>query len=128
VDKLVTFSPPFRDHFTPEDIGEMRDLIAEHQPDVLWMGLSAPKQEVLLHELAQYRDFRFAAAIGAAFDFYAGNVQRSAPIFRKLGLEWLPRLVQQPRRLWRRMFISAPMFLADVIAEWIRRVGSRKPG
>jgi N-acetylglucosaminyldiphosphoundecaprenol N-acetyl-beta-D-mannosaminyltransferase len=57
------------------------------------------------------------AAVGAAFDFYADNVRRSAPAFRALGLEWLPRLVQQPGRLWRRMFVSAPLFMADVFKE-----------
>ena len=76
-------------------------------------------------------DVRFAAAVGAVFDFYTGNVTRSHPIFQRLGLEWLPRLLQQPRRLWRRMLVSAPIFVwhtlkARVAAiEWIATLRSR---
>ena len=56
-------------------------------------------------------DVRVAGAIGAVFDFYAGRIRRSHPLFQRLGLEWLPRLLQEPRRLWRRTFVSAPRFL-----------------
>jgi len=66
-------------------------------------------------------DVRFIGAVGAVFDFYAGNVKRSHPVFRKLGLEWLPRLCREPRRLWRRNFVSSPVFLAKVIREKLGR-------
>jgi len=119
---VVTYSPPFLDEFTADDIDRMSSLIALHQPDVLWMGLSAPKQEKLLARLSVDAHFGFAAAIGAAFDFYAGQVVRSPGIFRRLGMEWLPRLAQQPRRLWRRMFVSAPIFMGHVLRARFGRV------
>jgi N-acetylglucosaminyldiphosphoundecaprenol N-acetyl-beta-D-mannosaminyltransferase len=78
---------------------------------VLWVGMTAPKQESWIHQLRERLDVRFAAAIGAVFDFYIGRIKRSPPAFQTLGLEWLPRLVQEPRRLWRRMFVSAPIFM-----------------
>jgi N-acetylglucosaminyldiphosphoundecaprenol N-acetyl-beta-D-mannosaminyltransferase len=64
---------------------------------------------------------KFIGAIGAVFDFYTGRVKRSHPLgprgsfFQKLGLEWLSRLLQEPRRLWRRMGVSAPLFVLDVV-------------
>jgi N-acetylglucosaminyldiphosphoundecaprenol N-acetyl-beta-D-mannosaminyltransferase len=116
---IDTHSPPFRPVFNDADLVAMRDVICRSAPDVLWVGLTAPKQELLLQHLGPEAGYRFAAAIGAAFDFYAGNVRRSAPVFRRLGLEWLPRLFQEPRRLWRRTFVSAPRFLAHVVREML---------
>ena len=106
--------------FQLAEVAEMQYVINQHRPDVLWLGMTAPKQEVLLAQLSQSGTFRFAAGIGAAFDFYVGTVRRSPPVFRRLGLEWLPRLVQEPRRLWRRMFVSAPIFLMDVARDALR--------
>lgn len=119
--RVDTFSPPFRDVFSEDDVRAMRAVIERCAPDVLWVGLTAPKQELLLTQFSRAPAYRFAAAIGAAFDFYAGNVNRSPPIFQRLGLEWLPRLLQQPRRLWRRMFVSAPRFLWHVVRDALSR-------
>ena len=60
---------------------------------------------------------KFIAAVGAVFDFYTGNVKRSHPVFQALGLEWLPRLLRQPGRLWNRTVISAPVFLWLVLKQ-----------
>jgi N-acetylglucosaminyldiphosphoundecaprenol N-acetyl-beta-D-mannosaminyltransferase len=109
-------SPPFRAEFDDADIAVMREVVRRVAPDLLWVGLTAPKQELLLQCLGPDAGYRFAAAIGAAFDFYAGNVKRSAPMFQRLGLEWLPRLVREPQRLWRRTLMSAPRFLAHLVA------------
>jgi N-acetylglucosaminyldiphosphoundecaprenol N-acetyl-beta-D-mannosaminyltransferase len=81
---------------------------------MLWLAMTAPKQEKWLAEHRMDLEVSAAGAVGAAFDFFAGTVKRSPRFFRSIGLEWLPRLLQQPRRLWRRMFISAPLFLLDV--------------
>lgn len=127
VTTIDTHSPPFRAAFDDADIAEMRDMVRRAAPDILWVGLTAPKQELLLQRLGADAGYGFAAAIGAAFDFYAGNVQRSGPMFRRLGLEWLPRLVQEPRRLWRRTFVSAPRFLVHVASQALAaRVSARK--
>jgi N-acetylglucosaminyldiphosphoundecaprenol N-acetyl-beta-D-mannosaminyltransferase len=109
-----TCSPPFRQSWSEAETTAMVDAINAAEPDVLWVGMTAPKQEKWIRQNHHRLHVRFAAAIGAVFDFYAGNVKRSHPLFQRAGLEWLPRLVQEPRRLWRRTFVSAPVFLWDV--------------
>ena len=110
-----TFSPPYKAEFTPAELDEMIAVINAAKPDVLWVGMTAPKQEKWIHQNRHRLQVKFIGAIGAVFDFYTGRVKRSHPIYQKLGLEWLPRLLQEPRRLWRRMFISAPLFVLEVI-------------
>jgi N-acetylglucosaminyldiphosphoundecaprenol N-acetyl-beta-D-mannosaminyltransferase len=109
-----TFAPPFQDDFGEAQVDEMVAAVNAARADVLWIGLGAPKQELLLHRAIGRFEVRFAAAIGAVFDYYAGRVQRAHPVLRRAGLEWLPRLVQEPRRLWRRVFVSTPIFLWHV--------------
>ena len=109
-----TYSPPFRPAWSDAEIDEMVRLVNAARPDLLWVGLTAPKQEKWIHETLPRLEVRVAGAVGAVFDFYAGTVKRSPVVFRRLGLEWLPRLAQQPRRLWRRMGHSAPVFLWHV--------------
>lgn len=115
VQVVGTYSPPYKPEYSEAEIGAMVDAVNATRPDVLWVGMTAPKQELWIHRVRDRLDVRFAAAIGAVFDFYAGQVKRSPLIFQSLGLEWLPRLLQEPRRLWRRMFVSAPIFLWHVI-------------
>jgi len=105
-----TYSPPFKAEFDLRDTEMMIQRINEAKADVLWVGLTAPKQEKWIHTNRHRLDVGFAGPIGAAFDFYAGNIKRAGPTLQRLGLEWLPRLVQEPRRLWKRTFISAPSF------------------
>lgn len=112
-----TYSPPFVPEFSKSENAAMIAAINAVKPDILWVGMTAPKQEKWLAEHRAALDVGAAGAVGAVFDFYAGSVKRSPKIFRDIGLEWLPRLVQQPRRLWRRMFVSAPIFLLDVFRE-----------
>ena len=115
------YSPPFKAEFSEEDTRRMVEAVNAARPDVLWVGMTAPKQEKWIHENLEVLDVKFIGAVGAVFDFYAGNVKRSHPVFRKLGLEWLPRLCREPRRLWRRNFVSSPVFLAKVIREKLGR-------
>jgi N-acetylglucosaminyldiphosphoundecaprenol N-acetyl-beta-D-mannosaminyltransferase len=96
------------------------------RPDVLWVGMTAPKQEKWLAKHRVDLDVGVAGAVGAAFDFFAGTVKRSPRMFRELGLEWLPRLIQQPLRLWRRIFISVPVFFAEVERDRKRRAKAKK--
>jgi N-acetylglucosaminyldiphosphoundecaprenol N-acetyl-beta-D-mannosaminyltransferase len=114
-------SPPYREQFSATENQQMVDAVNASGADVLWLAMTAPKQEKWLAAHADRLDVRFAGAIGAVFDFYAGKVQRSPPVFQRLGLEWLPRLLREPRRLWRRMFVSAPIFL------WHALRGSQRP-
>lgn len=112
-----TYSPPFKPEYSSEEIMAMVACINAAKPDVLWVGMTAPKQEKWIVDNLSSLDVRFVAAVGAVFDFYAGRVKRASPVFQRLGLEWLPRLVQQPRRLWRRMLVSAPVFVWHVLRE-----------
>lgn len=118
-----TYSPPFKADYSEAELAAMCGAVNAAAPDVLWVGMTAPKQEKWIHANRHRLDVRFAGAIGAVFDFYIGRVKRSHPLFQRLGLEWLPRLIQQPRRLWRRMLVSAPIFLADVLKAKVRRRG-----
>lgn len=110
-----TYSPPFKDEFSVDENLMMLSAVNLAQPDVLWVGMTAPKQEKWLAEHRDNLIVGAAGAVGAAFDFFAGTVKRPPRLVRAWGLEWLLRLVQQPRRLWRRMLISAPAFLIAVI-------------
>ena len=111
-----TYSPPFRETFSAEDSAAMIDAINAARPDVLWVGMTAPKQEKWVREHRDRLDVAFIGPVGAVFDFFTGRVRRSSPLFQRAGLEWLPRLLQEPRRLWRRNFISNPRFLCRVVA------------
>jgi N-acetylglucosaminyldiphosphoundecaprenol N-acetyl-beta-D-mannosaminyltransferase len=84
---------------------------------VLWVGLSAPKQEKWIYQNKNLLDVKFIGAVGAVFDFFIGKVRRSSPWFLNHGLEWLPRLLQEPVRLWNRSLISAPIFMYDVLKQ-----------
>jgi N-acetylglucosaminyldiphosphoundecaprenol N-acetyl-beta-D-mannosaminyltransferase len=112
-----TYSPPFKPEYSAAENDAMIATINAANTDVLWVGMTAPKQEKWIFENRARLNVRFAGAIGAVFDFYTGRVKRSHPVFQRMGLEWLPRLVQQPRRLWRRMFVSAPIFVWHVLKQ-----------
>jgi len=112
-----TYSPPFRAEFSEDENRTMVEAVNDAKPDVLWVGMTAPKQEKWLWRNRGRLLVGASAAVGAAFDFYAGKVQRSAPAFQRLGLEWLPRLLREPRRLWRRNLLSSPSFMARVMAQ-----------
>lgn len=110
-----TYSPPFKPEFTEEDTKTMVEAINRAEPDVLWVGMTAPKQEKWIYHNRERLNVKFIGAIGAVFDFYTGNIKRSHPVFQKMGLEWLPRLLREPRRLWYRNVVSNPSFLLRVI-------------
>src|SRR4030065_1700267 len=86
--------------------------------------MTSPKQDVWIRETRHCLNVKFTAGVGAVFDFYTGRVKRSHPLFRRLGIEWLPRLIREPRRLWSSMFVSAPIFLWHLV----RAKVSRKEG
>lgn len=110
-----TFSPPFKHDFSDMENNEMIDAINEAGPDVLWIGMTAPKQEKWAYSNREKLDVKLIGPVGALFDFFTGKVKRSHPVFQKMGLEWLTRFLREPRRLWRRNLISNPWFLFRVI-------------
>ncbi len=109
------YSPPFKPEFSEEDNLLMIEAINRVRPDVLWVGMTAPKQEKWVFKNRDRINAKFIGPVGAVFDFFIGKVKRSHPVFQSMGLEWLPRLLQEPRRLWRRNFISNPSFLLRVV-------------
>lgn len=114
------YSPPFKTEFTQEENEAMIHLINTFEPDVLFVGMTAPKQEKWLFAHKEQLNIKKGCAIGAVFDFYAGTVVRSSPFWIKIHLEWLPRLLKEPKRLWRRNFISTPLFLWDLLQYVLR--------
>ncbi len=117
-----TYSPSFRAEFSEEENRAMVDAVNAARPDVLWVGMTQPKQEKWIWRNRGSLIVGISAAVGAVFDFYAGRVQRSSPAFQRLGLEWLPRLLREPRRLWRRNLLSSPSFMARVLALRLRSI------
>ena len=112
--RVASFSPPFAVNFTEADNLLMKQAVNSFAPDFLFIGMTAPKQEKWLNANKDELNFKVASCIGAVFDFYAGNVIRPSIIWQKLSLEWFVRLIAEPKRLWRRTFISAPIFIWDV--------------
>lgn len=111
------YSPPFKDELDDEDNAEIIRRVNEARPDVLWVGMTAPKQEKWIHKNKDRLNVPLIGAIGAVFDFYAGTKRRAPEWACKLGLEWLPRLLREPRRLFRRNFVSSPLFLMMVLRQ-----------
>ncbi|MFW5886956.1 MAG: WecB/TagA/CpsF family glycosyltransferase [Bacteroidota bacterium] len=113
--RFQTYSPPYKPSFTAEENRAMIEAINDFNPNVLFIGMTAPKQEKWAYQNKDKINANIIASIGAVFDFYAGTVKRPGKKWQKLGLEWLPRLISEPKRLWRRTFISTPCFLKDVL-------------
>lgn len=112
-----TYAPPFKSEFTEAETAAMIAAVNAAKPHILWVGMTAPKQERWIHENRTRLNAGVIGAIGAVFDFYAGTKQRAPQWICDLGLEWLPRLVREPRRLWRRSFVSAPIFVGRVLRQ-----------
>jgi N-acetylglucosaminyldiphosphoundecaprenol N-acetyl-beta-D-mannosaminyltransferase len=109
------YAPPFRESFGPAEIAAIAARAAAARADVVWLGLGSPKQEKMLAALAEASGAHAAAAIGAVFDFYSGRAENAPAWIRRAGLEWAHRLVREPRRLWRRTLVSAPIFLGQIV-------------
>ena len=123
-----TLSPPFKPSFSARDNDAMVAAINEANPDVLWVGMTAPKQEKWIYDNRDKLEVRFIGAIGAVFDFYAGTKKRSSAFWRRLGLEWLPRFLKEPKRLWERNFRSTPIFIGWVVRDKVRQMLGRRAG
>src|SRR6267142_2132220 len=126
-----TFSPPMR-LLDPEEDKEIAALISRAAPDVLWVGLGTPKQERWMHKHRDQLHVPVLVSVGAAFDILSGRRNQAPRWMRERGLEWLFRLLQEPRRLWRRYLIYGAEFIAYLAADRLRRkisvqAGSRKP-
>lgn len=108
-----TYSPPFRP-LSAAEVAAQDELIRDAEADIVWVGLGTPKQDLEVRRLAATLSV-VACAVGAAFDFAAGTKREAPHWMTAIGVEWVFRLLSEPRRLWRRYLIGNFVFLAAVI-------------
>ena len=116
--KVVTYSPPYKPEFSDEDNKAIIDAINAANPDLLWIGMTAPKQEKWTY--SHWNELNIhchVGTIGAVFDFFAGTVERAPIWWQEHGLEWLYRLIKEPKRMWRRYIIGNSLFLWNMTKE-----------
>ena len=116
--KVVTYSPPYKLEFSDEDNKAIIDAINAANPDLLWIGMTAPKQEKWTY--SHWNELNIhchVGTIGAVFDFFAGTVERAPIWWQEHGLEWLYRLIKEPKRMWRRYIIGNTLFLWNMVKE-----------
>lgn len=116
--EVVTYSPPYKPEFTDEDNKAIIKAINDADPDLLWIGMTAPKQEKWTYTHWDELNIHcHVGTIGAVFDFFAGTYQRAPLWWQEHSLEWLYRLIKEPRRMWRRYVIGNPLFLKNIHKE-----------
>lgn len=116
--KIVTYSPPYKPDFSEEDNKAIVEAINAADPDLLWIGMTAPKQEKWTYSHWEELDIHcHVGTIGAVFDFFAGTVERAPIWWQRHGLEWLYRLLKEPKRMWRRYIIGNTLFLWNMLKE-----------
>lgn len=116
--KVVTYSPPYKPEFSDEDNKAIIDAIHAANPDLLWIGMTAPKQEKWTY--SHWKELNIhchVGSIGAVFDFFAGTMKRAPMWWQDHGLEWLYRLLKEPKRMWRRYIIGNALFLWNMVKE-----------
>lgn len=119
--EVITFSPPYKPVFSDEDNRMMIEAINNTKPDLLWIGMTAPKQEKWAY--AHWNELNInchVGTIGAVFDFYAGTMQRAPIWWQEHSLEWLYRLLKEPKRMWRRYLIGNILFLWNIFTKEYR--------
>ena len=105
-----TYCPPFRELSSQEWEWLANDII-EKEAHIVWIGISTPKQERFAEHLSKLTNTYFIITVGAAFDFHIGKVRQAPKFMQKNGLEWLFRLIMEPKRLWKRYFSIVPLFI-----------------
>lgn len=117
--QVQSYSPPFKAVFTESDNQNMLAAVNAVSPEVLFIGMTAPKQEKWAFEHKDLLQARTICSIGAVFDFYAGTVKRPSPFWIALRLEWFIRLIKEPRRMWKRYLYYGPVFIGYILREKI---------
>lgn len=118
--RVGLYSPPFKSAFLEEDNVEMQRVINEFAPDVVFVGMTAPKQEVWIYYNHEKIQTRIICGIGAVFDFYAETKKRPPRWMITCGLEWLGRLLSDPKRLWKRYLIYNAVFLYKILRIYMK--------
>jgi len=110
-----TYCPPFR-QLTKDEIKVVIDRVNSKEPDIVWVGLGAPKQEKWMLRYRHHIKATALVGVGAAFDFLSGNITRAPSWVQRIGCEWVWRLSHEPRRLWHKNILS-PLFMMAVLAQ-----------
>ena len=116
INVVGTYTPPFRP-LLDEERGHLQSLVAEAAPDIVWVGLSTPKQEKFMAEYLPLLHTKIMVGVGAAFDLHTGRIKDCDDWMKRAGLQWFHRLCQEPRRLWKRYLINNPKFLVAIAAQ-----------
>ena len=119
VNIVGAISPPFR-KFSDQENAEYIQQINSVGPDIIWVGLGAPKQEVWMYENYKKLNKGIMVGIGAGFDYLAGNTKHAPQWMKNMALEWLYRLIQEPRRLWKRYLVTNTLFIVYILLEILR--------
>ncbi len=114
------YTPPFRP-LTTDETHMVTELINGSGADIVWVGLGTPKQDYWVGQFRPLLTAPVLIAVGAAFDFHTGRVRQAPPWMQRRGLEWLFRLTQDPRRLWRRYLLGNPRFIWLLGKQWLRK-------
>ena len=120
--KVYVYSPPFKQEFNQDDNNLMIEAINSIEPDVLFVGMTAPKQEKWAYKNFEQLKGGHVCCIGAVFDFYAGTVTRAPSWMIGIGMEWFYRLISEPRRMWRRYLIGNVKFIGYILMEKVKNL------
>lgn len=112
------YTPPFRE-MDEEEERKLREIIQACHPDIMWVSLSTPKQELFMARYLSLLDTTLMIGVGAAFLFHTGKIRDSPSWVKQLGLQWFHRLLQEPSRLWKRYLLANPKFMAQIILQCI---------
>jgi N-acetylglucosaminyldiphosphoundecaprenol N-acetyl-beta-D-mannosaminyltransferase len=110
LDVVGSYSPPFR-LLSESELSEVARTINESEADIVWVGLSTPKQEHWINSIRHQLRCKVMLSVGAAFDFHTGRLSQAPSWMQERGLEWLYRLAREPKRLWRRYAYNNPIFV-----------------
>ena len=117
--EVETYSPPYKPEFSKAENNAIISAIKKANPDLLWIGMTAPKQEKWVY--THWNELQIhchCGTIGAVFDFYAGTVKRAPVWWQRNSLEWCYRLLREPCRMWKRYIIGNLLFIWNVYKEW----------
>lgn len=116
--RIETYSPPYKPEFSEEENRAIIEAINRANPDLLWIGMTAPKQEKWAYRHWNELDIHcHCGTIGAVFDFFAGTMERAPLWWQEHSLEWLYRLLKEPKRMWRRYIIGNTLFIWNIFRE-----------
>ena len=121
--EVVTYSPPYKPEFSKEDNAAIVTAINSENPDLLWIGMTAPKQEKWTY--THWNELNIhchVGTIGAVFDFFAGTAKRAPQWWQDHSLEWLYRLIIEPKRMWRRYIIGNSLFIRNILKEMYENI------